>query len=93
MPSDEHNSITAKVTGLIFSLFNVASAREVPFGIPQYVHCILHGLTGVLHSSLVTVKSVNLAVVSDGCLHNGIVHIFHSGYFNCRDTFQIVLDS
>ena len=38
----------AKATGLIFSLFNVASAQEVPFGILQYVQCILYGLTSVL---------------------------------------------
>ena len=37
MPSDKRDSITAKATGLIFSLFDVASARQVPFGIPQYV--------------------------------------------------------
>ena len=48
MPSDKRNSITAKTTGLIFSLFEVTSARQVPFGIPQYVQCILHGLTSVL---------------------------------------------
>ena len=54
MPSDKCNSITAKATGLIFSLFNIASAREVPFGMPQYVQCILHGLTSILHSSLLT---------------------------------------
>jgi len=48
MPSDQCNSITAKATGLIFSLFDVASAREVPFGILQYVQCILQGLTSVL---------------------------------------------
>ena len=48
MPSDKCNSITAKATGLIFSLFDVALARQVPFGIPQYVQCILHGLTSVL---------------------------------------------
>ena len=48
MPSDKYNSITAKAMGLIFSLFDVASAREVPFGIPQYVQCIIHGLTSVL---------------------------------------------
>ena len=47
MPSDKHNSITAKAKGLIFSLFDVASAREVPFGIPQYVQCNLHELTSV----------------------------------------------
>ena len=48
MPSDKRNSITAKVTGLVFSLFDVASARQVPFGILQYVQCILHRLTSVL---------------------------------------------
>ena len=48
MPSDKHNLITAKAADLIFSLFDVASAQEVPFGIPQYVQCTLHGLTSVL---------------------------------------------
>ena len=51
MPSDKRNSITAKATGLIFSLFSVASARQVPFGIPQlaqYNQYLLHGLTSVL---------------------------------------------
>jgi len=48
MPSDQRNSIMAKATGLIFSLFDVASAREVPFGIPQYMQGILQGLTSVL---------------------------------------------
>jgi len=37
MPSDQSNSITAKAMGLIFSLFDAASAQEVPFGILQYV--------------------------------------------------------
>ena len=48
MPSDQRNSITVKATGLIFSLFDVASAREVPFGIPLYAQHILQGLTSVL---------------------------------------------
>ena len=48
MPLDKRNLITAKATGLIFSLFDVALARQVPFGIPQYVQCILHELTSVL---------------------------------------------
>ena len=48
MPSDKRNSITAKATGLMFSLFDVALARQVPFGIPQYVQCILNGFTSVL---------------------------------------------
>jgi len=32
---DECNSTMAKAMGLIFSLFDVTSAREVPFGIPS----------------------------------------------------------
>ena len=70
MPSDKFNFIMAKAMGLIFSLFYVASAQQVPFGIPQYMQCILHGLTGpvssfVSHSFLLTVKSVDLAVARD----------------------------
>jgi len=45
--SDQRNSTMAKAMGLIFSLFDVASTRELPFGIPQYI-CILHGLTNAL---------------------------------------------
>jgi len=48
MPSVKRNSPTAKATGLIFSLFDVASAREVPFGIPQYLQGIFHEVTSVL---------------------------------------------
>ena len=69
MPSDKRNSITAKATGLIFSLFNVSSARQVPFCIPQYVQCILHGLTSVLLCVpfiLLTGKGVDLARARDG---------------------------
>ena len=48
MPSDKRNSKIAKATGLIFSLFDVASAGHVPSGILQYIQYILHGLTSVL---------------------------------------------
>jgi len=52
----------AMATGLIFfSLFDVALAQEVPFGILQYVQCILHGLAFVFQ--LLTAKSVDLAVL------------------------------
>jgi len=69
MPSDQRNSIMAKAAGLIFSLFDVTSAREVPIGIPQYMHSILQDLpvsSFVFHSSLPTVKTVNLVVARDG---------------------------
>ena len=69
MPSDKHNSITAKATGLIFSLFDVALAQQVPFGILQNVQCIIHGLTTVLLCVpfiFVTGKGVDLARARDG---------------------------
>ena len=40
MSSDKCNSITAKATGLIFSLFDVASSIDVRFGLLQYVKFI-----------------------------------------------------
>ena len=48
MPSDKCNLIMVKATELIFLLVDVALAQKVPFGIPQYVNYILHGLTSVL---------------------------------------------
>jgi len=45
MPSDLGNSAIAKATGLIFLLFDVVSAQEVPFAIPLYMQCILHELS------------------------------------------------
>ena len=56
MSSDKRNSIKAKATGLIFSPFDVASARQVPFGIPHYVQCILHGLRGHLQTDFGTLN-------------------------------------
>ena len=47
MPLDRHNLITI---GLIFSLFDVASASQVPLGILKYAQCILHGINSVLLS-------------------------------------------
>jgi len=34
----------AKAMGL---LLDVTSVQEMPFGIPQYIQCIFHGLTSV----------------------------------------------
>jgi len=47
MLSDSHSSTMAKATGLIFSLFGIASAQEVPFAILLYMQCILRGLTSM----------------------------------------------
>jgi len=45
MPTDKHNSITAKAIGLISSLFNVASSRDVPFHQPLQLQCSYGGST------------------------------------------------
>ena len=48
----------------------------------------------VSHSSLLTVKGVDLAVAHDGLpFVTETVCIFHSGYFDCRGAFRAVLDS
>jgi len=41
MPSDKRNSIMAMVTGLIFSLINVALSEDVPFCQPQQLIALL----------------------------------------------------
>ena len=85
MPSDKHNSITVKATGLIFSLFKVTLAREVLFGILQYVQYIL---------SVLLCGPVELVVPRDGFFSKRKLSIFfHSGYFDCRGVFRTVLDS
>jgi len=61
MPSDSRNSTMAMATGLIFSLFNVASAREVPFAIPLYMQCILHGFTTLFPIHLCSTRKVSIA--------------------------------
>ena len=70
MPSDKHNSITARATGLTFSPFDVALTQEVPFDIPHYTYNAffmdLPVSSFVSHSSLLTAKSVDLAVACDG---------------------------
>jgi len=44
-PSDKHSLIASNVMGLISSLFNVASSRNVPFCQLQQLQCLHHGST------------------------------------------------
>ena len=75
-------SITQKWLGLIFSLYSIASAREVPFGILQRVQCILQGLTSV-HFCITFIfannESVDLVVTRDGFLYIMEIVIFFIG--------------
>ena len=98
MPSGKHNSIMAKVMGLIFhclmSLQPLGVPQGVPQGVlqgvPQGVQCILHGLTSVLlcvpFIFADSPKGINLVVTCDAWLPfvMEIVCIFHSSYFDCR---------
>jgi len=73
MPSDSRNSKMAKATGFIFSLLNVASAREVPFALPLYMQCILHELTMALLCApfiFVHHKKCRLHVMASICYGN-----------------------
>jgi len=81
----------AKPMRLIFSLFNVALAQEVSFGIPQYIQCILHGLTSALLSFWLTGKSVDSVVACDGFLFE--TENFHTSHFDHTVAFQILHDS
>ena len=73
MASDKRNSIMTKAMGLIFSLFDVTSAQQVPFGIPQYnaFFMDLPAFSFVSHSSLLTVKSVDLVIACNCFPCNG----------------------
>ena len=70
MPSDKRYSIMAQAMGLIFSLFDVASAQEVYLLAYHSMYSAffvdLPVSSFVSHSSLLTAKSVNLAVARDG---------------------------
>ena len=48
MPSAKHNSTMESATGLIFSLLNIASSRDVPFCQPGQPHSKHYGSTFVL---------------------------------------------
>ena len=64
MLSDKRNSIMAKAMGLIFSLFDVASARQVILAYHSIYNAFFMGLpmsSFVSHSSLLTGKGVDLA--------------------------------
>jgi len=82
----------AKDTGLNFSLFDVASAWEVPFAKPLYIQNAffmdLPGPSFVSDSALLTVKSVDFVVNTPFVTE--IICNFHRGYFDCRSYFQTI---
>jgi len=69
MPSDKRNLIMAIATGLISSLFNVASFRDVPFHQPQQLQQLqwfyqkLPLFSFVLHSFLLLREGDDLRYV------------------------------
>jgi len=77
--------------------FDFGSAKDVPFGILQYILCILFGLTSVLLCVpfiFADSESVDLVFACEGLLCvTEIIHIFYSGYLDFRSAFQLGLDS
>ena len=65
----------------------------MPFGILQYVQCILHGLTSVLLCVpfiFADNESVDLVVICDDfpwVMESSIVYILDRGYFDNRGAF------
>ena len=85
MPSVKHNLIMAKAMGLIFSLFDIASSLLAYRSTWNVFFKDLPVSSFVFHSSLLTVKIVDLVVTCDGFLYvTEIVCIFHSGYLDYR---------
>ena len=84
MPSAKDNS----------TLFDVTSAWDVPFGIPQYVQYIFHELTSVLLIYLCWQYKVLIwwlhVMASFACVME-IVCIFHSGYLDIETRSWFVL--
>ena len=97
MPSDKRYSITAKATGLIFSLFDVTSARQVPLAYHSTYNAFFMDLPVsffVSHSSLLTGKGVDLARARDGFPSKRKLSVFFIvAILICRGAFQTVLDS
>ena len=90
IPSGKCNLITAKAMGMIFSLFDVASSRDVPFGILQYIQCTHHGLTFVLLSE-VSIRGSTIHGFPTVRLYMGTVRIFRGDWSDCRDDSNTVL--
>jgi len=89
MPS---NQTITKAMSLIFSLCNIASAQEVPFGIPKYIQCILHGLINALLYVPFIFAASKKCQFGDGFLFvTEIFLIFHTVYFDYTVAFQFVL--
>ena len=99
MPSDKHNLITVNAMDLIFFYCLTLLQPEVPFAIRTTVRAMHSSGTYpvssfVFHSSLLTIKSIDLVAARDGFLCiTKIVHSFHGDYLDYRGTFQTALDS
>ena len=63
MPSDKGNSIMAIATGLISSLFNVVSSRDVPFCQLQLLQCLHHTCSST-ETYIVTLFSISFSTAA-----------------------------
>jgi len=95
-------SVTTLQLRLYWLDFSAFRCHFSPRGAFITVHYTIHSfmdmsvLSFVSHSPFLTAKSVDLMVPHDGFLFQcviEIVHIFHSGYFDYKGAFRIVLNS
>jgi len=56
---DKHNLTMADL------LINCYSVQEIPFGIPQYAQCILHGLASILFCVLFIFANIEMCRFGD----------------------------
>jgi len=76
-------------------IFDIASAQEVPFSIPQYIQCILHRLTSVLLCApFIFADSEVCSEVLIWWLHMMAFFVFimetvYSGYLDYRSSFDL----
>ena len=83
MPSDKRNSIMAIATGLISSLFNVASSQGVPFNQLQQFQCLDQGSNEIYFCSPLYSIPFSLHHIGDDLqyAHNGFgVILRHTSY-------------
>jgi len=85
MPSNQRDSIIVKTMGLTFLLFNIASALLAYLSTYNAFFMDLPVTSFVFHSSLLTMKSVDLVVHVMASFHNRKLSIFFISA-NCYDS-------
>jgi len=86
---------TVSYRAWFFLLYDITSAQEMPFAMPLYIRCILHGLTRALLCVpfiFTHTKSVDFVAVTWWLQFlMEIIRNSHSCYFDCRSCWFVLL--